>query len=483
MELTVTMNILSNKVFKAFASLLAMIQVISVLSLTSLAINEDLDDPNDDMTSQNEQKYDLLNENKENWPGIAAEAYALVDLESGAVIMGHDYDTQRAPASTTKVMTILIALEKLNLDDVVTITPEIAAKLRKIPGDYVKLGIQEGEQLTVKDLIYAGALKSANDACLVLAMHIAGTEEAFCDMMNEKAKEIGCLHTHFSSSFGYANPDNLTTAYDLCIILGYAVTNTIFSEISTSYSYTIPATNKYSDSRKINNANRFIRTTEYSYDYYIGGKTGFTDNAGYTLVGAAKKNDRTLVACVLKAKNSSIRYVDLKEMFEYGYSSSTTVNISSNEFSTAVNQTNAQITDLLADTPLYVDSQQYACSETMTIPSSRASLGSSNIVELSDVVIDTSMPEQTLKVPLLKVYSDGKKYIVGAITIDIKAKAPHIEINPVKETGWTGLKNVLIVVAGISVLLLVLVIALLLLRRSIIRKRRRQRYHARSKKL
>lgn len=477
------MKIQTNKVFKLFTALLAMIQVMSILSFTAFAINEDFDDPNDDLISQNEQKYDLLNENKENWPDIAAEAYALIDLESGAVIMGKDYDVQREPASTTKVMTLLIALEKLNLDDIVTITPEIAAKLRKIPGDYVKLGLQEGEQLTVRDLIYAGALKSANDACLALAMHMAGTEEAFCDLMNQKAVEIGCKNTHFSSSFGYSNPDNLTTAYDLSMILGYAVTNTQFSEISTSYSYTIPATNKYSASRKINNANRFIKAPEFSYDYYIGGKTGFTNGAGYTLVGAAKKNDRTLVACVLKARDSKIRYVDLKEMFEYGFSNSTTVNISSGEFDTAVSQTNTQVTDLLADTNLYVDSQQYACSELMTIPSSRASLGSSNIVELSNVVIDTSKTEQTLKVPLLKVYSDGKKYIVGAITIDIKTKAPHIEVNPEKETGWTGLKNVLIVVAGISILLLVLVVALLFLRRSIIRKKRRQRYHARSKKL
>jgi len=472
-----------NRTTKILAFALALLCVANIFSGSILAINEDLDNPQDNLISQNEQKTDLLSENTDNWPKVRAEAYALLDLDSGSIIMGKDYDVQRAPASTTKVMTLMLAMENLNMDDVVTITPEIAEEIKKIPGDYVKLGLQEGEQIPVRDLVYAGSLKSANDACLALAMHIAGTEAAFCDMMNKKATEIGCLNTHFSSSFGYANPDNLTTAYDLCMILGAACRDTEFSKVSTTYSYTIPATNKYSDSRKLTNANRFIRQPEFSYDYYIGGKTGFTSNAGYTLVGAAKKNDRTLVACVLKAQDSGIRYVDLKNMFEYGFSNTTTVSISQSEFDPSIAQTHTQITDLLAETNLYIDTQQHACSEYLTIPSSRASLGSTNLIELSKITIDTSLPEQTLKIPLCKSYSDGKTYIVGALTMNITAKAPHIEVDPEKETGWTGLRKVLITVAGISVLLLIVVVALLMLRRSIIKKKRRERYLARSKKL
>ncbi len=460
---------------KTISALLASIQIIALSSWNVFAINEELDDPNDDMVSQNEQKYDLLNENTDDWPNVSAEAYVLYDLDSGNVILGKNYDEQREPASTTKVMTLLLAMENLNMDDVVTITPEMALKINEIPADYVRLGLQEGEQITVQDLVYAGALKSANDACLALAMHMGGTEEAFCDMMNEKARDIGCLNTHFSSSFGFANPDNLTTAYDLSLILGEACTSTQFSAVSTTYSYTIPATNKYSDSRPLNNANRFISSQEFSYDYYIGGKTGFTDSAGYTLVGAARKNDHTLVACVLNAQDSGIRYVDLRNLFEYGFSHYTTVQISPAEFDNAINQTNIQITDLLINTNLFIESEQTAFSEYLTTTSSRASLGSTNVVELSDVVIDTTQSEQTISVPLCRVYSDGKKYIVGILRLNIATKSPHIEVDPVKESGWTGLRNVLIVVAVISLLILILVISLVILRHSIVKKRRAER--------
>ncbi|MBP5262559.1 MAG: D-alanyl-D-alanine carboxypeptidase, partial [Clostridiales bacterium] len=276
-------------------------------------------------------------------------------------------------------------------------------------------------------------------------------------------------------SLGYAKPDNLTTAYDLSLILGEACKNTQFSAVSTTYSYTIPATNKYSDSRPLNNANRFISSSDFSYDYYIGGKTGFTDTAGYTLVGAAKKNDHTLVACVLNAQDSGIRYVDLRNMFEYGFSHYTTVPISPTEFDSAITQTNVQITDLLINTNLYIESEQTAFSEYLTTTSSRASLGSTNVVELSNVMIDTSQSEQTITVPLCRVYSDGKKYIVGILRLKISTKSPHIEIDPVKETGWTGLRNVLIAVAVISLLILILVISLLIMRHSIIKKRREER--------
>ena len=466
-------------ILRLSASVITVVMTVCMLSAGVWAINEDLDNENDDMVSQNEQKHDLLNENLEDIPNVSASAYVLYDLDSGTVLLGKDYDVQKEPASTTKVMTLLLAMERLNMDDVVTISPQMALAINGIPSDYVRLGLQEGEQITVQDLVYAGALKSANDACLALAMHMGGTEADFCNIMNEKAAEIGCLNTHFSSSFGFANPDNLTTAYDLSLILGEAIKNTQFSTVSTTYSYTIPATNRYSDSRPLNNANRFISSTEFSYDYYIGGKTGFTDTAGYTLVGAARKNDHTLVACVLNAQDSGVRYVDLKNLFEYGFSHFTTIPISQTEFDSAINQTNTQISDLLVNTNLYLESEQAVFSEYLTTTSSRAALGSTNVVELSDVVIDPAQPDQTITVPLCKVYSDGKKYIVGTLTMQITTKAPHIEVNPTKETGWTGLRNILIVVAAISLMILILVIALVILRHSIIKKRREERNRSR----
>ena len=190
------------------------------------------DNPDDGVITQNEQQTDLLNEKHDNWPQINAAAYILYDATSGAILLGKDYETQKEPASMTKVMTILLALERLDMNAVITVNAAMAKEINALEKDYVRLGLQEGEEITVRDLVYASVLKSANDCCIVLGMHMAGTEAEFCKIMNEKAAELGCKNTHFTSSFGYAKPDNLTTAYDLSLILQEAVTNTDYSKIA-----------------------------------------------------------------------------------------------------------------------------------------------------------------------------------------------------------------------------------------------------------
>ena len=146
----------TNHISKAVASLLmAIITVFVYMPLTSLAINENFDNPDDDLISQNEQLTDLLSENPEDAPSVSADAYILYDANSGTILRGSNYDVQKEPASMTKVMTILLALEKLEMTDIVTITPEMAAAMAEIPGDYVRFGLQEGEEITVKDLVYA----------------------------------------------------------------------------------------------------------------------------------------------------------------------------------------------------------------------------------------------------------------------------------------------------------------------------------------
>ena len=270
-----------NKAAKTISSVL----LAGVFSLSLFAVNVSADDvypdnPDDGVITQNEQQTDLLNEKHDNWPQINAAAYILYDATSGAILLGKDYETQKEPASMTKVMTILLALERLSLDQVITVTPAMAKEIQALEKDYVRLGLQEGEEITVRDLVYASVLKSANDCCLVLGMHMGGTEAEFCKIMNEKAVELGCKNTHFSSSFGYAKPDNLTTAYDLSLILQEAVTNTEYSKIAKTYTYKISATNKYSSTRELTNSSRFISTADFKYDYYVGGKTGYTDSAG-----------------------------------------------------------------------------------------------------------------------------------------------------------------------------------------------------------
>ncbi len=459
---------------KALTAIVMTVATVFVyMPLSSLAINENFDNPEDNLISQNEQQTDLLSEQFEDAPVVSADAYILFDANSGSILRGANYDVQKEPASMTKVMTILLAFERLEMTDIVTITPEMASAIAEIPGDYVKFGLQEGEEITVKDLVYAAELISANDCCLALGIYMGGTEEAFCNIMNEKADELGCKNTNFTSAFGYADPENLTTAYDLSLILYEAVSNTEFTEISKTYSYTVNPTNKYSDSRELYNANRFIKDSSFAYDYYVGGKTGFTDTAGFTLCAAACKDGRTLVGVVFNAEDSEVRYRDLVSLFEYGFSHYTTVPVSEEEFSSLIDEARLQLDDLLADTNLYVESQTCAMSSYVTTTTERAQLGSSDKVDLSQVLVDSSASEQTINIPLCKCYSD-KTYIVGSLNIEITQKGSVVEITPEKKTGLKTFRNILITFAAASGLILVLIIALLIFRRKIIQRRREQ---------
>ena len=450
------------------------ITVSSILASTGTLVAADEtrpDDPNDGIVTASERKTDLLSEVHEDAPEISASSYILYDATSGTILLGSDYDVQKEPASMTKVMTVLLALERLDMNETVTITEEIAEAMDEITSDYVKLGLQEGEEISVQDLIYAAVLKSANDASLALGMYMGGTEAGFCEIMNAKASELGCINTHFSSAYGLSDPNNVTTPYDMALILNEAVTNTNYSEIAKTLNYTISATNKYSSERDLANSNRFVNTTTYGYEYYAGGKTGFTNSAGYTLCAAAKKNNRTLVGCVFNAEDPDIRYSDLIRLFEYGYSTFATVEITETEFTPLIEEANMQISDLLSDTNLFVAEQRVVLDQYITTTSARAQLGSTNRIDLSQTVIDTQADEQTLEIPLCKVYSD-KTYLIGSLVIEIKKKTGVVEVNPEKVTNLTSLRSIFVTFAVLSGLLLLLVIVLLIFRARIIKRRR-----------
>ena len=466
------MNFLIKKISVLIAAMLIAITTLyTFLGGSAVFADDTPEDPNDGIITAAERKTDLLSEPLADIPQISAASYVLYDADSGSILLGKDYDVQKEPASMTKVMTVLLALERLELTDIVTITHEMAVAMDEITADYVKLGLQEGEEISVKDLVYAAVLKSANDASLVLGMQMGGTESAFCDIMNAKASEIGCTNTHFSSAYGLSTPDNVTTPYDMALILDEAVKNTSYPEIAKTLNYTINATNKYSSARDITNGNRFVSTAEFSYEYYIGGKTGFTNTAGYTLCAAAKKNNRTLIGCVFNSATQDVRYSDLIKLFEYGYSTFATVEITESEFSPLIDEARMQMDDLLSDTNLYISDQRVVLDRYITITSTRAQLGSTNRIDLSNALIDTSAEEQTINIPLCKVYSD-KTYLIGTLVVEISKKAGVVEINPEKKTNLTNVRSILITFAVLSGLILALVIVLLIFRARVIKRRR-----------
>ena len=445
-----------------------------------LAVNDDLDNPDDGMVSQNEAYDDLLTDAPADIPGVTGTSYILYDGESDTILMGRNIDAQIQPAAITKLMTILIALEELDLDDTITITQPMYIG---IPENYFTLGVTEGEEVTVRDLIYAALLASDSDACLALAIRISGSEQLFAGRMNERAAELGCTNTFFTNCYGNDDLNNLSTAHDMALILNECTEHQDFIDISTTFQHTMLGTNLYSDSRIISNANRFISTQEYSYDYYAGGLTGFTDGAGYSIAAAANKNGRKLIGIILGATDTLGRYTDMINMFESGYSTFSTLPLDQGEFMPLYNDTIDQINSALLGTDLAVMESSMELSSYLTTTTVRISLGSTNTVDLSSVTIDTSsMEDQNFRIPICRSFNDGKVYIVGVLNVLVGQKDNLVSINPVKHSIWSDLRKALVTLIVILALFIILVYSLMIFRKKA-RKRASKEFRNKNKML
>lgn len=237
------------------------------------------------------------------------------DNEQNVMFEKNGYSTFY-PASTTKVLTALIALEDGNLNDKVIISKTV----NKLPGDSRRVFIQPGDVLTLEQLLYGMLLYSGNDSALAIAEHIAGSEEAFAKLMNEKAKEIGAVHSNFVNPHGYHHPDHFTTPYDLALILKAASEQPLFLDIINTPVYTAEYTNK--NGKKVvktwDTTNSFLKNPDLAIDGIIGGKTGFTTPAKRNLVTVAEYNGHRYYVVALKG-NSVGRYVDTRKLLKTAY--------------------------------------------------------------------------------------------------------------------------------------------------------------------
>ena len=247
-------------------------------------------------------------------PTIEAEGAVLIDGATGQVLFGKNQDTQFYPASITKVMTALLVLERCNLNDVVTFSSSATTNLES---GAVSLGISEGDQLTVEQCLYGLLLKSANEIGNGLAEHVAGSVSGFADLMNKKARELGCKNTNFKNPHGLNDTEHKTTPYDMALILREALKNENFRKIDTATSYSFPAVKK-APAKTITMGHKMMYPTDSRYYRgIIGGKTGYTSKAGNTLVTGAERNGVQLIAVVMKAKGS--HYTDTIAMLDYGF--------------------------------------------------------------------------------------------------------------------------------------------------------------------
>ena len=224
----------------------------------------------------------------ENSPKVNALGAVLMDFETGRILWGKNENEPLAMASTTKIMTAILAIESGKLDETLTVSK------RAQSAPEVKLHILEGEQYTLKDMLYAMMLSSYNDTAVAIAEFIGGSVEDFCIMMTEKAKSLGCTDTVFKTPNGLDLDDHHSTAKDMAIITAYALKNDTFREIIKTPSYTVNGTKTHN----VTNKDRLL--TEY--EGAIGVKTGFTGKAGHCFVGAAQRNGQTLISVVFGSR-------------------------------------------------------------------------------------------------------------------------------------------------------------------------------------
>lgn len=236
--------------------------------------------------------------------GTSAASAVVIDAASNRVLYEKDAYTRRGMASTTKIMTAIIAIENLDMKDIVTVSPFASAT----EGSSVWLA--PGEHMSAEDLLYALMLASGNDAAAALAEHTAGSVGAFTLLMNKKAKEIGAFNTSFTNPHGLPEENHYTTAYDLALIASHAMKNPLFREIVSTESKVISWEGSEWD-RKVSNHNKLLKM----YDGCIGIKTGFTKKDGRCLVSCAEKNGITLITVTLSDPDDWNDHMALMDYF------------------------------------------------------------------------------------------------------------------------------------------------------------------------
>lgn len=262
-------------------------------------------------------------------PEITSETGVLIDAETGTVLYSKGGDDIRYPASITKIMTLLLAVENCSLKEDVVFTE---TGTRDISWDSGNIGMQVGEVMSMRACLYALVIRSANEVAAQIAEHVGGTEQNFIEMMNQRAAEIGCTNTHFANASGLPDQNHYSTAHDMALIMREGLKNKKFRRIIGTTDYTIKPTNMNSESRVLHTHHPLLAPESgYYYDGCIGGKTGYTSEAGNTLVTAVERNGITYIAVTMKASDLSISSADSTALFNYGYQNFTKLQVNGGE--------------------------------------------------------------------------------------------------------------------------------------------------------
>lgn len=253
-------------------------------------------------------------------PAVNAKGVTVLDLSSGVSLIKKNANKKMYPASTTKIMTALLAIENAkSLNEKVEFTKEAILR-NEIGGS--NIGIRPGEKLTLKECLYGMLLASANEVANALAIHVSGSIEKFAKLMNKKARDLGCTHTHFSNPSGLYEKNHYTTPEDLAKIAREAIKLEVFREIAGTRTHVIPKTNLMDEKRPVSNTHQLlnpVKLPKYKYDYCYAGKTGYTEESKNNLVSYAKKGTMDVVCVVMGTNNKDAQYSSSIKLLEYTF--------------------------------------------------------------------------------------------------------------------------------------------------------------------
>ena len=267
------------------------------------------------------------------WPSgieVMSNSAIVMEASTGTVLFEKNADEIHYPASITKLLTGLIAVENSDPDEIVTFSREAVAESY---GGTSSIARDVGEKMTMEQCLYGMMLESANECAYAIGEHVGGDMDTFVKMMNARALELGCTNTHFTNPNGLPDDDHVTTARDMALIGRAVVNNPEIAQIVATKTYTIPPTNKHEDETFLNNHHamlNYYHTSRYLYDGCLGGKTGYTVAANNTLVTFAKRDGMTLI-CVVMQADRPYHYEDTVNLFDYCFDNFQTVDIAEND--------------------------------------------------------------------------------------------------------------------------------------------------------
>ena len=265
----------------------------------------------------------------ENWPegpAVGAEGAIVLEANTGVVLYAKNIHEKLYPASTTKLLTCLIAARECSMDEIVTFSHDAVFGIQQGSSN---IGIDEGQAMTMEECLYGILVASANEVAAAVAEHVAGSQEAFADMMNETARELGCQDSHFVNPHGLFDENHYTSAYDLAIIAKAFFQNELMSKIVNTPRHHFAATADQPDDFTVRNKHQLING-DTPYEGIKGGKTGYTDEARQTLVTCAEQNGLKLI-CVVMKEESPEQFNDTVRLFDYGFKNFTVTNVAENE--------------------------------------------------------------------------------------------------------------------------------------------------------